>query len=328
MTVANTAPSKACPRQEDQVFFDVARPQPGSFKYYIGCSNGDFFSGTTAPFKSEGVYKALGAHNIRVAKTRKIQCTLQEVKSNGAKVTVATADQHFRCKSPIAGTGSPNISVDAIPPAGSTKQPIRAIVGTGIAKQPSARWSCPGGTQKNNVCKCPPHRTLTFGQIEFHGQIFNGPKCVERDLAQTPPAGANSGLIKQRAAAERKRKARAERLRKARAQAERRKKAAAAAERRKRAKVRADRRKAKAEAERRRKAKLNAERRKRALARAERRKAKARAEQRRRAKINAQRRRAANAKRRKAQAAAQRRRALRARSKQRRPRRIRRRVTQ
>lgn len=115
VTVANTAPSNICPREDDQVFFDVERATPGSLKYHLGCNNGQSFSGTLASFKSGDVYKVLGAHKLRVTRDRFINCTLREVKSNGQAVSITSGKNYFRCRK------NPSINPatdDVAPPSG------------------------------------------------------------------------------------------------------------------------------------------------------------------------------------------------------------------
>ena len=101
VTMADSAGSrKACPRK-GQVFFAVTRNEPGSFKYKIGCSNGQGFDGTALSYSQGGqTFEAYGAHDIHVSRTRTIQCTLQEVKENGARVTIDKGAMAYTCNNP------------------------------------------------------------------------------------------------------------------------------------------------------------------------------------------------------------------------------------
>ncbi len=101
VTMADSAGSrKACPRK-GQVFFAVTRNEPGSFKYKISCSNGQGFDGTALSYSQGGpTFEAYGAHDIKVSRTRTIQCTLQEVKQDGARVTIDKGSMAYTCSKP------------------------------------------------------------------------------------------------------------------------------------------------------------------------------------------------------------------------------------
>ncbi|MER9836266.1 hypothetical protein NKJ28_14975 [Mesorhizobium sp. M0145] len=97
VTVSDSAGlKKLCPRK-GQVTFEVERDAPGAFHYRISCSNGAFFTGTTAAFNNGGVFKASAAHDLSIVRTRSIQCTLQEIKQNGSIATVDTDTEDFTC---------------------------------------------------------------------------------------------------------------------------------------------------------------------------------------------------------------------------------------
>ncbi len=106
---------KTCPRK-GQVSFEVGRDEPGAFDYRISCSNGAFFTGTVYAFNQGGVFKASGSHEFNVTRTRKIQCTLQELKANGTPVTVDKDEEHFTCIKRAFDPEADDLVVDTRPP--------------------------------------------------------------------------------------------------------------------------------------------------------------------------------------------------------------------
>ncbi len=101
VTMADSAGSrKACPRK-GQVFFAVTRNEPGNFKYKISCNNGQTFGGSVLSYSQGGpTFEAYGAHDIHINRTRTIQCTLQEVKPNNARVTIDKGALDYTCNNP------------------------------------------------------------------------------------------------------------------------------------------------------------------------------------------------------------------------------------
>jgi hypothetical protein len=116
VTLADSAAaSKSCPRK-GQVFFAVTRNEPGNFKYRLGCSNGASFSGTAQAFSQGGpTFEAYGAHDFSINRTRSIQCTLQEVKSNGAAVTIDKGSLAYTCNNPAIDPAQDGLTAPQIP---------------------------------------------------------------------------------------------------------------------------------------------------------------------------------------------------------------------
>ena len=112
VNVSDSAGSKKlCPRK-GQVAFEVERDAPGAFHYRIGCSNGAFFTGTAVAFNQDGAFKAGAAHDLNVARTRSIQCTLQEIKPGGAIATVDTDSEDFTCIKRTTDTDVDDVAVE------------------------------------------------------------------------------------------------------------------------------------------------------------------------------------------------------------------------
>jgi hypothetical protein len=116
VTLADSAAaSKSCPRK-GQVFFAVTRNEPGNFKYRLGCSNGASFSGTAQAFSQGGpTFEAYGAHDFSINRTRSIQCTLQEVKSNGAAATIDKGSLAYTCNNPAIDPAQDGLTAPQIP---------------------------------------------------------------------------------------------------------------------------------------------------------------------------------------------------------------------
>jgi hypothetical protein len=116
VTMADSAGSrKACPRK-GQVFFAVSRNAPGNFNYKIGCSNGQGFEGAALSYSQGGpTFEAYGAHDIQVNRTRSIQCTLQEVKENGARVTIGKASLAYTCSNPAIDPVADDVTAPSNP---------------------------------------------------------------------------------------------------------------------------------------------------------------------------------------------------------------------
>ena len=115
VTVSDSAGfKKLCPRK-GQVAFEVEREAPGAFHYRISCSNGAFFTGTTAAFNDGGVFKASAAHELSIVRTRSIQCTLQEIKQNGSIATVDNSSEDFTCIKRNFDPNADGLAVDTPP---------------------------------------------------------------------------------------------------------------------------------------------------------------------------------------------------------------------
>ena len=111
----NAGARKSCPRK-GQVFFAVTRNEPGNFKYKISCNNGQQFGGSVQSF-SQGspTFEAYGAHDININRTRTIQCTLQEVKPNNARVTIDKGALDYTCNNPAIDPSADDLVADPKP---------------------------------------------------------------------------------------------------------------------------------------------------------------------------------------------------------------------
>jgi len=166
--------NKQCPRQA-QVFFAVKRNEPGVFKYLMSCSNGKSFEGTKNSVQTGSHYKAFGTHNFNITKTRKIQCTLQEVKSSGVRVTVAKGNNDFTCanRNPDLPPASGDLTIDPRPqtdapidppggPDGLVAEPPKCsanerLVRGKCQKKPTVSILCKAGYKKvGNKCVIKP----------------------------------------------------------------------------------------------------------------------------------------------------------------------------
>ena len=244
VTVADSSGPKVCPR-EGQAFFEVQTDAPGSFDYRLNCTNGQFFTGSKQSFGSPGNYNAFGAHNINITKSRNIHCSLQEVRPNGVRITIAKGGHQFVCKTLNAIPGSDDLTHRPNPSPSSQGTPQVAITcksdeyhvkGSGeCAKIPGVSILCkPGFELKDDSCV----KTPVIGII---GTTSSGLKAAE---AAKRRKAAQAAKRRKAAQAAKRRKAKADAAR----AAERRKKAAQAGSLRKRAAAAAKRRKAKEDA--------------------------------------------------------------------------------
>ena len=117
VTLADSAGTrKHCPRK-GQAVFAVTRNEPGQFKYKLSCSNGQGFSGSVQSFnQGSGVFEAYGAHDFSVNRTRTIQCTLQEVKASGARVTIDKGSFAYTCNNPAIEPDADDLATPQNPP--------------------------------------------------------------------------------------------------------------------------------------------------------------------------------------------------------------------
>ncbi|MCF6098075.1 hypothetical protein [Mesorhizobium muleiense] len=138
VTVSDSAGfKKLCPRK-GQVAFDVEREAPGAFHYRISCSNGAFFTDTTAAFNDGGVFKASAAHEFSIVRTRSIQCTLQEIKQNGSIATVDNSSEDFTCIKRNFDPNADGLAVDTPPNPGKPQLPP-VVIDAGRTCLPSQR---------------------------------------------------------------------------------------------------------------------------------------------------------------------------------------------
>ncbi len=185
VTMADSAASrKACPRK-GQVFFAVTRQEPGNFKYRIGCSNGQGFSGSVLSYSQGGpVFEAYGAHDIHVSRTRTIQCTLQEVKSNGSRVTIDKASIAYTCNKPAIDPVVDDVTAPSTPTHAKPEVSIFCkqgfdLVGKKCIKKPTVVIDCaPGFKLIGKQCVRKPVIVEACKRTEVR---ING-KCVKKPM--------------------------------------------------------------------------------------------------------------------------------------------------
>lgn len=116
VTMADSAGSKkSCPRK-GQAVFAVTRAAPGNFKYKLSCSNGQGFSGSAVSYSQGGpTFEAYGAHDLNISRTRTIQCTLQEVKDSGARVTIDKGAFDYTCNRPAIDPSADDLAAPVKP---------------------------------------------------------------------------------------------------------------------------------------------------------------------------------------------------------------------
>lgn len=192
VTVSDSAGyKKTCPRK-GQVSFEVSRDEPGAFDYRISCSNGAFFTGTAYAFNQSGVFKASGSHEFNVTRTRKIQCTLQEQRTNGTWVTVDKDDEDFTCIKRTFEPQADDLVVDTRPPVkpqGPAVPPV--IVDPGRKCLPSQRLVRGKCVDKPLVTACKKDERLLNGKcvkipgVSIHclpGYVQKGKTCVKKPV--------------------------------------------------------------------------------------------------------------------------------------------------
>ena len=177
---------KSCPRK-GQVFFEVKRNELGSFKYKISCSNGQGFGGTSQSFnKGNGIFEAFGAHDINVNRTRKIQCTLQEVKASGARVTIDKGSFDYTCNNPAIDPSADDITAPPKPTHAEDKpdvsifcKPGFKLVGKKCVKKPEISILCRQGfTLVGKICVKKPVVSILCAK----GFKLEGKKCVRKPV--------------------------------------------------------------------------------------------------------------------------------------------------
>ncbi|MGE0502423.1 MAG: hypothetical protein AB7I79_16080 [Rhizobiaceae bacterium] len=127
--VSDTAgKDKSCPRK-GTVFFGVSRQAPGNFDYRISCSNGAYFEGSAlGADQGSGAFEAYATHEISINKTRKIQCTLQEM--TPAPVTVSVDSHDFTCANPAIDPPADDLADSPRPNLGKPEVKIPAFIVT------------------------------------------------------------------------------------------------------------------------------------------------------------------------------------------------------
>ena len=178
---------KICPRK-GQVSFEVSRDAPGAFDYRISCSNGAFFTGTANAFNQGGAFKASGSHEFNVSRTRKIQCTLQEIKANGTPATVDKDDEDFTCIKRTVDTPSndlvskprPPVNNPVVPPVvvdpGRVCPPTKRLVNGKCLDRPVV-IACKRGEQHLNG-KCVKIPGVSIYCLPGYKQV--GKKCAKK----------------------------------------------------------------------------------------------------------------------------------------------------
>ena len=163
VTVAeNYAAKKSCPRQGKLSFF-VTRNEPGTFKYKIGCSNGQGFDGSVPSYIHDAsTLQASGGHSLHINRTRNIQCTLQEVKENGARVTIDQGSFDYSCNNPVIDLSVDGLAIPTTPPKPNQAQGVPNIStfckpGFKLVGQKCVTVTPPGNKiQKPGVPAIPP----------------------------------------------------------------------------------------------------------------------------------------------------------------------------
>ncbi|MCA0434245.1 MAG: hypothetical protein LCH46_13390 [Proteobacteria bacterium] len=200
VTMADSAGGKKlCPRK-GQIAFDVQRNAPGSFKYRISCSNGQGFAGTKQGFAQGGAtFAATGSHYLNISRTRTIQCTLQEVKPSGARVTIDKASLDFTCNKPAFDPQADDLTTAPKPTHSGQKpdvsifcKPGFMLVGKTCQKKPEVSILCkPGFVKVGKTCQkkpkvsilCKPGYNLV-GQACVPGKLINKGKRPARAKIQ------------------------------------------------------------------------------------------------------------------------------------------------
>ena len=191
VTVADSAgANKQCPRK-GQVFFKATRAAPGNFTYKLSCSNGASFDGTaTAYDQGSGVFEAYDAHDLSINRTRSIACTLQEVKDNGTRVTIATDSHDFTCANraiddlpgDLVAEVPQNPARPAVPSSVATPKPEcgprQALVRGRCVNKPSVSILCaPGFELKGKRCARKPvvAAACKRGETRVNGRCVKKP---------------------------------------------------------------------------------------------------------------------------------------------------------
>ena len=189
VTLADSAGTKKrCPRK-GQAVFAVTRDAPGNFKYKLSCSNGQGFSGSVVSYSQGGpTFEAYGAHDLNINRTRTIQCTLQEVKDSGARVTLDKGAFDYTCNKPAIDPQADDLAVPQNPPKSSHAEPVPTpdvsifckpgfkLVGKKCLKKPVIAVLCkPGFLLKGKACVKKPVVSILCAK----GFKLEGKKCVK-----------------------------------------------------------------------------------------------------------------------------------------------------
>jgi len=171
VTLADSAGSKKrCPRK-GQAVFAVTRDAPGNFKYKLSCSNGQGFSGSVVSYSQGGpTFEAYGAHDLNINRTRTIQCTLQEVKESGARVTLDKGSFDFTCNKP---------AID--PQADDLTAPPKPTHAEDEPKPQISIFCKPGFLLKGKTCVKKPVVSILCAK----GFKLEGQKCVKKSRLVT-----------------------------------------------------------------------------------------------------------------------------------------------
>lgn len=198
VTMADSAAAKkTCPRK-GQVSFAVMRNAPGNFKYKIGCSNGQGFDGTALSYSQGGpTFEAYGAHDIKVSRTRTIQCTLQEVKDNGARVTIDTGSFAYTCNNPAIDPVVDDITVPSNPTPSKPGvsifcKPGFHLIGKSCKPKPVITAPCAKDERRRRDGSC-----IRVIIDCYPGFKQDGMKCVRKPVI-TVPCNANEHRLKGR----------------------------------------------------------------------------------------------------------------------------------
>ncbi|WP_192179301.1 hypothetical protein [Mesorhizobium amorphae] len=187
VTVSDSAGGKKlCPRK-GQVAFEVSRNEPGAFHYRISCSNGAFFTGTKVAFNDGGAFKASAFHDLSIVRTRAIQCTLQEIKQNGAIATVDTDKEDFTCIKRTFEPEADDLVSSTRPDFGQPRQPP-VVVDPGRKCLPGQKQVGSKCIDRPLVAVCKSTEKLVNGRcigVSIHclpGYRQLGLKCVKNPV--------------------------------------------------------------------------------------------------------------------------------------------------
>lgn len=188
VTLADSAGTKKrCPRK-GQAVFAVTRDAPGNFKYKLSCSNGQGFSGSVVSYSQGGpTFEAYGAHDLNINRTRTIQCTLQEVKDSGARVTLDKGSFDYTCNKPAFDPQADDLASAPNPTHAEPKPgnipgviidcaPGFKLVGKKCIKKPVIAVLCKSGeVLKGKTCVKKPVVSILCAK----GFKLEGKKCVK-----------------------------------------------------------------------------------------------------------------------------------------------------
>jgi len=176
--LSDTAPPTGaqCPRKA-RIRVHAENHSGGPFNYRISCTNGASLSGKIkSVHTSGGKWAATASNRFDVTRTRKIACTLQEMKAPGVPVTIASDSRNFTC----APHGVSLTAPAPVPVPGCAAGYQR--VGGRCVRLPLAA-PCPSGEILANG-KCIKKPTVSI--LCKPGYILVKGKCIKRVVVTHP----------------------------------------------------------------------------------------------------------------------------------------------